>query len=92
MHPIGRQYGISAHRDLRVDLARGVALRRRPILLMALSGAGYIAVRVSGVNLPNRIGGGWFLNPLAWQVLFFAGRVLGYAPPPESRSTRKSLF
>ncbi|HWL82102.1 MAG TPA: OpgC domain-containing protein [Roseomonas sp.] len=62
-------------------LAPALALRRRPLLLMGLSIAGYIAVRISGVNLPNWIGGGWFLNPLAWQVLFFAGCVLGYTPP-----------
>ncbi|MXP62114.1 OpgC domain-containing protein [Roseomonas sp. M0104] len=62
-------------------LAPALALRRHPLVLMALSIAGYVAVRITGLNLPNWIGGGWFLNPFAWQVLFFTGCVLGYAPP-----------
>ena len=34
-------------------------------------------MRVADVNLPSWTGGGWFLNPLAWQALFFIGCALG---------------
>jgi hypothetical protein len=50
------------------------------VLLMAVSGAGYVAVRLLDLNLPNWTGGGWFFNPLAWQALFFTGCALGYTP------------
>jgi hypothetical protein len=62
-------------------LAPALALRGRPWLLLGLSGLFYLAVRLLGLNLPNWVGGGWFLNPLAWQLLFFIGCVLGYSPP-----------
>ncbi|MDB5373333.1 MAG: OpgC [Belnapia sp.] len=55
-------------------------LLRRPGLLIAASGGAYVLVRLLGVNLPNWTGGGWFFNPLAWQLLFFTGAALGYAP------------
>ncbi|MDN3568276.1 OpgC domain-containing protein [Paeniroseomonas aquatica] len=62
-------------------LVPALPLLRRPALLMALSGIAYVAVRLFDLNLPNWTGGGWFFNPLAWQVLFFTGAALGYAPP-----------
>ncbi|WP_052388941.1 OpgC family protein [Belnapia moabensis] len=61
-------------------LVPALPLLRRPWLLMGLSGAGYVVVRLLDLNLPNWTGGGWFFNPLAWQVLFFTGALLGYAP------------
>jgi hypothetical protein len=33
----------------------------------------YIAVRVTGFNLPNWPPGGWFFDPLAWQLVFTLG-------------------
>lgn len=58
-------------------LIPGLGLLGRPRLLIAVSVAGYIAVRLADVNLPSWTGGGWFLNPLAWQALFFIGCALG---------------
>ena len=55
-------------------------LLRRPLLLLGLSGLAYAGVRVLDINLPNWTGGGWFFNPLAWQLLFFTGALLGYVP------------
>jgi hypothetical protein len=31
-------------------------------------------------NLPSWTGGGWFFNPLTWQLLFVIGAILAYAP------------
>ena len=46
--------------------------------------------RLLDLNLPNWIDGGWFFNPLAWQVLFLTGAALGYAPPgPEVGAARR---
>lgn len=56
-------------------------LLRRPAVLLGLSLALYAVARVTGTNLPSWNAGGWFFNPLAWQVLFFVGCVLGYRPP-----------
>lgn len=53
-------------------------LLRRPLLLLAVSGAAYAAVRFTGVNLPSWTGGGWYFNPIAWQFLFMIGAVLSY--------------
>lgn len=54
-------------------------LRDRPWLLAGLSFALWLGVRAADVNLPRWEEGGWFFNPLAWQVLFFAGFLLGQA-------------
>lgn len=61
-------------------MAGGLALRRRPGLLLGLSFLIYGAARHWELNFPNWIDGGWFLNPLTWQLLFFIGCVLGYSP------------
>jgi hypothetical protein len=61
-------------------LVPALPLLRRPALLLALSAALYLAVRLSAANLPSWTGGGWFFNPLAWQALFFIGCALGYTP------------
>lgn len=49
-------------------------------LLLALSGVAYLAVRVNGYNLPSWTGGGWYFNPIAWQLLFVCGSLLAYRP------------
>ena len=49
-------------------------------LLLALSGAAYIIVRITGYNLPAWTGGGWYFNPIAWQLLFVCGALLSYRP------------
>jgi hypothetical protein len=66
---------------LLVLLAPGLPLLRRPRLLLALSAALWVAARSLELNLPAWGGGGWFFNPLCWQLLFFAGCAVGYAPP-----------
>jgi len=59
-------------------------LLRRPALLAGLSIALYIVARL-GVNLPSWTGGGWYFNPLAWQILFILGAIMAYAPPKPPR-------
>ncbi|MCS6891114.1 MAG: OpgC domain-containing protein [Rhodovarius sp.] len=61
--------------------ALALPLIGRPWLLLGLSFALYVLVRALGINLPSWTGGGWFFNPLAWQLLFVCGVVIGYAPP-----------
>ena len=56
-------------------------LLRMPLLLSALSLSVYTAVRITGYNFPSWTGGGWYFNPLAWQLLFIIGSVLAYSPP-----------
>lgn len=73
-------------------LLPGLALRRRPWLLLGLSAVLWIGVRLADFNLPRWQGGGWFFNPLAWQFLFFLGFLMGQsargapAPPMPKRS------
>jgi hypothetical protein len=61
--------------------ALALPLLRRPIWLFAISGTLYLVVRMTGLNLPDSTGDGWFLNPFAWQFLFMIGAILSYAPP-----------
>jgi hypothetical protein len=58
-------------------LLPGLLLLHRPRLLISLSTGAYVLVRIADVNLPSWTGGGWFLNPLAWQALFFIGCAIG---------------
>jgi hypothetical protein len=60
-------------------LIPGLLLRGRPWLLLGLSVALWLGVRGAGFNLPRWQEGGWFFNPLAWQLLFVAGFLLGQA-------------
>ncbi|HYF07116.1 MAG TPA: OpgC domain-containing protein [Acetobacteraceae bacterium] len=62
--------------------ALAMPLMRRPWLMLGLSGGAWLLVRWLELNLPAwRAEGGWFFNPLAWQVLFFIGCAMGYRPP-----------
>ncbi len=61
--------------------AAAMPLMRWPTLMLGLSIAAYGLVRMLGLNLPALHGTGWFFNPLAWQLLFFCGIAIGYAPP-----------
>jgi hypothetical protein len=67
--------------------APALPLLRRPGWLISGSLLLYVCARLLGVNLPSWTGGGWFFNPLAWQLLFMLGAVMGYAPP--GQPTRK---
>jgi hypothetical protein len=60
-------------------------LLRKPMLLFVLSLAGYLLVRLTGINMPAWTGEGWFFNPFAWQFLFMIGAILSYAPPKMPR-------
>jgi hypothetical protein len=62
-------------------LTPALPLVRRRWVLLAVSAGLYIAVRATGTNLPSWNAGGWFFNPLAWQMLFFIGVALGYRRP-----------
>jgi hypothetical protein len=66
---------------LLVIFAVTLPLLRKPALLFAASFAGYVLVRVTGINLTSWTGEGWYLNPFAWQFLFIIGAILAYAPP-----------
>ncbi|MDE2030273.1 MAG: OpgC domain-containing protein [Alphaproteobacteria bacterium] len=49
-------------------------MRRSPFLLLALSFALWLTANISGYNFPNYPEGRrWFLNPLAWQLMFASG-------------------
>ena len=55
-------------------------LLRYTVVLMAISVSLYALVRVTNVNFPSWTGGGWYFNPLAWQVLFVIGACLARSP------------
>ena len=63
-------------------------LLRWPILLFGLSVSIYIVTRITGYNFPSWTGGGWYFNPLAWQLLFVIGALSSYAPPKISVSAK----
>lgn len=56
-------------------------LLRVPLLLLVLSLSIYTFTRITGYNFPSWTGGGWYFNPVAWQLLFVIGSILAYAPP-----------
>lgn len=64
-------------------------LLRRPAVLMAISGAIYLFVRVTRFNLPTA-SGEWFFNPLAWQFLFMAGAAVVVMPDRTRRALRRA--
>ena len=50
--------------------------RRDPLAALIVSAGLYAAARVFGLNLPNwPEAGGWFFNPIAWQLVFTLGLV-----------------
>ena len=55
-------------------------LLRWPHILALLSFALYATARLAGLNLPSMTGGGWYFNPLTWQLLFMLGAIMAYAP------------
>lgn len=58
---------------------------RSRLLAIAVSVALYVVVRYYHANLPGYPPGAvWFFNPLAWQLLFVAGAVLGGSSRQES--------
>lgn len=65
---------------LLVMFALVLPLLRWRWLLVGLSAAGYVTVRITGYNLPSWTGGGWYFNPLAWQLLFVLGAAMSYRP------------
>ncbi|WID95140.1 OpgC domain-containing protein [Bosea vestrisii] len=70
-----------------------MALRRlHPALPFALSGALYALAWTRGLNLPGNPwnGAGWFLNPFAWQLIFFIGffTAMTWLPVPQLRDRR----
>ena len=54
-------------------------LLRWPHILALLSFSLYAAARIGGLNLPS-MAGGWYFNPLTWQLLFMLGAIMAYAP------------
>ena len=51
-----------------------------PVVALALSAALWFATGVLEWNLPNWPNpGGWFFNPLAWQIIFVIGLLTGVA-------------
>ena len=53
-----------------------ILARRDPLLALVVSAGLYAAARVFGLNLPNwPEAGGWFFNPIAWQLVFTLGLV-----------------
>ncbi len=56
-------------------VALALALRG-PYLALIVSVGLYAAARTFGINLPNwPEAGGWFFNPIAWQLVFTLGLV-----------------
>jgi len=54
------------------------AALRSPYVLLAVSAGLWLAAGLLQVNFPNYpTSGGWFLNPLAWQLVFIIGIVIG---------------
>jgi len=57
-----------------------IAATRWPGWTLAGSVGLWVAASLFGLNLPNYpTGGGWFLNPLSWQLLFTLGILTGVA-------------
>ncbi len=61
--------------------APALALIGRPVLLLWLSAALYIAARALPLSLPSWTGSGWHFNPFAWQFLFVIGVALARIRP-----------
>ncbi len=66
---------------LLVLFALVLPLLRWPHIMALLSFALYATARIAGLNLPSMTGGGWYFNPLTWQLLFVLGSIMAYVPP-----------
>lgn len=55
-----------------------LGVRTSPLMTLAASVVLWRVAAGNGVNLPNG-NGGWMFNPFAWQTVFVAGVVVGYA-------------
>jgi hypothetical protein len=60
--------------------AAALPLLRWPWVLASLSLGLYMAARLFSLNFSSWTGGGWFFNPLTWQLLFMMGAILAYSP------------
>jgi hypothetical protein len=60
--------------------AAALPLLRWPSVLAGLSLGLYMVARLFSLNFSSWTGGGWFFNPLTWQLLFMMGAILAYAP------------
>jgi hypothetical protein len=65
---------------LLVVFAFVMPLLRWPHVLALFSFILYATARLGGFNLPSFTGGGWYFNPLTWQLLFMLGAIMAYAP------------
>jgi hypothetical protein len=69
--------------------------RLHPALPFLIAATLYAAVWKSGLNLPGNPwnGAGWFLNPFAWQLIFFIGFFIGmkWLPAPRLGEPRLML-
>lgn len=70
-----------------------IALRRlHPALPFAAMAGLHAMVWTAGINLPGNpwTGSGWFLNPFAWQLVFFTGFAfgMGWLPAPRLRAPK----
>lgn len=73
-----------------IPLVMALASRAIWLVFVALPGL-WLFANLFGVNLPAN-GVGWFFNPLAWQLLFFAGFGFGMGWLPAPRLHRGWLF
>lgn len=64
-------------------------LLRRPVAMLAVSGALYLLVRLTRFNLTTAQGE-WFFNPLAWQFLFFGGAAVAVMGEGTRAALRRS--
>jgi hypothetical protein len=51
-------------------------LLSRPWVMFGVSITLYTAARIFGWNLPSWTDGGWYFNPLCWQLLFVLGAIM----------------
>lgn len=49
-------------------------------VLMVISFSLYVVARAANLNFPSWTEGGWYFNPLAWQILFVIGANLAHLP------------
>jgi hypothetical protein len=72
-----------------VMFAAALPLLRWPGVMAGASLGLYMVARLFSLNFPSWTGGGWFFNPLTWQLLFMMGAILAYAPDEAPRHPRR---